>query len=789
MAFRDQLGLAQRVKGLAGNGLNGLRELRLTLDLGATPPQAVVDVSFWNTTELPAILADTTAANRIFPITGGNRLRGGSSSGMVQVTSIAATADPNTLRLTISPIGDYSTYTLSLVHLHIDPIFSSLAFKFRPGCFSIDCAPDWTPSPPPDPVPQFDTLARDYDSFRHALIVAMAKRVPGWTATSDADLSVTLLDLFAASADELADLQDRVMNEAYLSTARRRVSLARHARLVDYYICEGNQASTILALRVSQDTDLKIGFAASTDSAATVGTTFVTIEQTPVRASLGDIRLYTWSDAIPALAKGDTGADLAFATTVEADNYVAQILAQLAPPDDGIRHAPPRLLIQQEKDPESGNPAGRDPKQRQLLRLTGAQRVDDPQAPGAGVVRVTWDPDDALTSDYCFVELPTPDHPRYVDVALFHGNLVLATSGAAVPVTTLTPVFTPWGAVCALPPDLPVLYLATARDGATPTHSTLEVEVDGEAWTETISLVQSTDVMKSFAVETDELVRSVIRFGNGTNGMALPDTAVVTATWRAGLGLDGNVGRDRLTYVVLPNVNPAGLVTGVWNPFDAADGAAPEPPQEIRRNAPEAYREHQLRAVTLADYVARAEEVPEVQRAAAIYMWTGSWRTVRITIDPLGGEVLTPKLAAEVAAHLEPLRLIGEDLEIRPPIYVPLRIELTVCLRDDIWPEDVRFAILEELSDGYTPDGRLALFNPDNWTFGQPLYESEIAGRLQLVGGVEHIAHLKITRWDASSPGDGRFVEVGPNEIISVRNDPDHMEKGFIELTLAGGRS
>src|SRR5205823_6170458 len=127
-------------------------------------------------------------------------------------------------------------------------------------------------------------------------------------------------------------------------------------------------------------------------------------------------------------------------------------------------------------------------------------------------------------------------------------------------------------------------------------------------------------------------------------------------------------------------------------------------------NAPEAYRQHQLRAVTLADYVARAEEVDGVQREAASYMWTGSWRTVRITVDPRGTEVLEPELAAAVATHLEPLRLIGEDLEIRPPLYVALRIELTVCLREDVWSEDVRFAILEELADGYTWDGRLALF-------------------------------------------------------------------------------
>lgn len=781
MPFRDQTALADRVKTLGA--LNGLRQLRLTLELAALPPRAVVDLYFWNMSELVAMLADPAAPALKFPISGGNRLRGGPSGGMVQVTSIAATAEPTVLRLAISPIGDYSTYTLSVDHANIDPLFSSLEFKFRPGCFSIDCAPDWTSSPPPDPTPAFDLLARDYESYRHALVVAMQKRVPDWVPTSDADLSVTLIDLFSASADELADVQDRVMNEAYLATARRRVSLARHARLVDYYIYEGNQASTILALRsVGAEDTLHAGFAVSSAADATTGSTFVTVEETPLRSSLNDIRLYTWDDAIPALAAGDTSADLAFDAVAEADAYVARVAAQ----------AVPRLLIEQARDPESGNPAGRDPAKRQLLRLTGAERVSDLQHPAQGIVRVTWDRDDALRSDYCFSEAATPGHPKLVDVTLFHGNLALATSGA-VTTRTLVPVATHWGSVCSLPTDLPLVYRATARDGATPTRSTLEVEVavgtEVDTWTETISLVHSEPTDKHFAVETDELLRSMIRFGNGTNGMALPTGASVTATWRAGLPLDGNVGRDRLAFVV-PSTPEATKIASVWNPFDAADAQAPEPPSEIRRNAPEAYRQHQLRAVTLADYVARAEDVDHVQRAAAMYLWTGSWRTVRVTIDPAGGEVLTPKLAAAVATHLEPLRLIGEDLEIRPPIYVPLRIELTVCLRDDVWPaDDVRFAILEELGDGYTWDGRRALFHPDNWTFGQALYESELAGRLQRVDGVEHIAHLKITRWDAASPGDGRFVEVAGNEIISVRNDPDHMERGFIELALAGGRS
>ena len=34
------------------------------------------------------------------------------------------------------------------------------------------------------------------------------------------------------------------MNEAYLATARGRKSLARHARLMDYHVHQGNRAST-----------------------------------------------------------------------------------------------------------------------------------------------------------------------------------------------------------------------------------------------------------------------------------------------------------------------------------------------------------------------------------------------------------------------------------------------------------------------------------------------------------------------------------------------------------------
>src|SRR5260370_20083179 len=62
--------------------------------------------------------------------------------------------------------------------------------------------------------------------------------VPGGQERSAADLGVTLVELLAYAADNLSYRQDAIANEAYLATARQRVSVRRHARLVDYFLHE-----------------------------------------------------------------------------------------------------------------------------------------------------------------------------------------------------------------------------------------------------------------------------------------------------------------------------------------------------------------------------------------------------------------------------------------------------------------------------------------------------------------------------------------------------------------------
>jgi len=198
----------------------------------------------------------------------------------------------------------------------------------------------------------------------------------------------------------------------------------------------------------------------------------------------------------------------------------------------------------------------------------------------------------------------------------------------------------------------------------------------------------------------------------------------------------------------------------------------------VLRKAPEAYRARQLRAITLADYIARAEEVPGVSRAVARYAWTGSWRTVRVVIDPENSIELDPVLRQAVADRLEAVRLIGEDIELRPPRFVPLDIEINVCIQPDFWPQDLRFVLEQEFSDGWTPDGRRGFFHPDEWTFGQALHRSQIAGRVHAVTGVEHLVSIAMKRRNNPAPAALNVEQstMAFDEIVLVQNDPDHLE-------------
>jgi hypothetical protein len=169
--------------------------------------------------------------------------------------------------------GDTSVYRLSLVErgAHgrpgelplpgFDPRYAQAEFSFRPQCpADADCLP----APIAELVglpagPIIDYTAKDYDALLRMLLDRMTATVPGWAERHAPDLELNLVELLAYAGDQLSYYQDAVGTEAYLDTARRRVSVRRHVRLIDYPMHDGCDARTVVFVEVSEPVELQRG--------------------------------------------------------------------------------------------------------------------------------------------------------------------------------------------------------------------------------------------------------------------------------------------------------------------------------------------------------------------------------------------------------------------------------------------------------------------------------------------------------------------------------------------------
>jgi uncharacterized phage protein gp47/JayE len=103
-----------------------------------------------------------------------------------------------------------------------------------------------------------DYLAGDYDSFRQALIDLIPAKLPELTDRSEADVGAVLIELFAYMADILSYYQDRLANEAFLTTAQERRSVVNHLRLIGYEMAPAAPAAARLSLLVASSFDRQI---------------------------------------------------------------------------------------------------------------------------------------------------------------------------------------------------------------------------------------------------------------------------------------------------------------------------------------------------------------------------------------------------------------------------------------------------------------------------------------------------------------------------------------------------
>ncbi|MFS8203780.1 putative baseplate assembly protein [Streptomyces sp. CWNU-52B] len=378
------------------------------------------------------------------------------------------------LYVTLDRAGDTSRYRLSLVETDpygrpgtepfrgFDQRYHSATFAFRPDCPTpFDCADDSYGSeshqgggghgPHEFPVaPVVDYTARDYETIRKLLLDRLALTTPDWVERNPADLGMTLVEMLAYTGDQISYQQDAVATEAYLDTARRRVSVRRHVRLIDYAMHDGANARAYVTVAAAGDHTLLPGtyrFAsvdvraldphdrpepgtvigdgdlAELDERGSVEVFEPVAAADPLelRAAHNTIRLWTWGGEVRSLPGGATAATL---RDEWRDTETCEERRLALRPGD-------LLVLEEVKGPRTGTPGDADPTHRQAVRLTsvtpGVDRIEDQP-----VLEVTWAAEDALRFPLSLTARGGRHCEPVEDVTVARGNVVLVDHGRSL---------------------------------------------------------------------------------------------------------------------------------------------------------------------------------------------------------------------------------------------------------------------------------------------------------------------------------------------------------------------
>ena len=606
--------------------------------------------------------------------------------------------------------------------------------------------------------------------------------------------------------------------------------------------------STPLIGEINQPGSIIPGDAQFDSDPALAGATFFeTTALTRVTSLHNELRLHTWSDALCCLGKGSTQAHL-FAVSGPTGNETAVLpelqegdyllLEEVLSPETGVeadadkthRQVVRIISIEETADTAFTNevPDG---------TLTPRHNPADPPLP---LQKVTWWEEDGLTFPLC-LSAETDDGVPIGPVAVARGNVAPADHGRTLRRdSNLHEIGLPQGeALRTLPvlplPDVPLTHQAmpdephfTSEGRLIPGRHELDKPAhevgpavvllltgpdgDEELWSPVPNLLDSGPYDRHFVAEVNNNGQAILRFGDDQYGRRPIGTQRTRARYRIGNGTEGNIGRESLVHVVEPDpaepldpANPGAplvfaSVESVYQPLVAHLGTLQESIEEVRQKAPEAFRAVQFRAVTVEDWEEVALRHSGVAAAKARFRWTGSWHTVFVAVHPRdesnlvrlpgGGVTLQTEFSAEITAHLKRFKLAGYDLKVRAANYVPLEIEIQLCVTPGHFRGDILEAVSRRLSNKRFADGSRGFFHLLEFTFGESVYLSRLYAAINEIQGVESASVQVFKRyWETANDELERgHIAMGPFEIPRLDNDPNFPENGVLRLTAVGGQ-
>lgn len=650
-------------------------------------------------------------------------------------------SDPGGLyRVTIHGIGG------------VDPEFSSIEYAIgvqrdRSEPVSNASFPKASSNPRPSSY-----LSRDGEGFRQLMLERMRSTLPQWQERNPADLGVTLIEGVAHAADLLSYYQDAVGTEAYADTARQRVSLRRHGRLLGVRPSDGTGARTWLTFEVTVPTRISPGTRVGTQPLdrrnAGVATrsdiVFQTVASVSAHPEQNTMIPHCWGIAPVVIEAGST--------TLTLKGHLSS-----------LREGDVVFIVDGEGETGAQN--------RHAVRLTRPPVMTHDQTTNTDITQIQWSRTDALPFNL-HIHDGNDASPRTVVV----GNSAIAKQGERIQVPSSTirirdssvhVRLAGMGSLCfdAEDPDLPASDQRFVNT-ATAIH---DIEVhqtrpDGRTlvWTCVADLLGSSPIDRHFVAELTNSMDLELRFGDGRCGLPRPPGNQISVLINAGHGQQGNVGPDALRYL---HTVQSGL-RRARNPMPATGGTRPDTLEEARARIMRPIRSAHA-CVEPSDYAELAAQHPHIRQAQAKRSWAGTWPCMTVHLLSESNDAPSDQVLQEIKTSLDTHRRIGVRVDVRPAAVVHVDISVHVVVDATVPEPTIRRRMLETL--GSIPCSSKGFFHPSNWEMGQPVYEAPLVRCLSEIQGVRWLETVRFTRRDdPTEPQVKGLIDIQAHEVARI---------------------
>lgn len=248
-----------------------------------------------------------------------------------------------------------------------------------------------------------------------------------------------------------------------------------------------------------------------------------------------------------------------------------------------------------------------------------------------------------------------------------------------------------------------------------------------------------------------------VTFGDGMRGMRpAPDSRIRAAYYRAGGGTQGNLPADSIKQILSANASQLKL----QQDWPISGGLDAETVAQAEQRIPAELR-HRDRAVTADDFIQLAQDNPlvPVGRAEIIpgLMPGNSLASVRLNVpgvvslfvmplaEPAYGSAPKPTagLLSDVFGYLDKRKMLGTELYVLSPQFIPVALSLSVEVMDPVRLVEIFQAVERNLlmSLWALPPGGFA---GKGWPMGRELDANELRTIAARTTGVLAVNHLRL---------------------------------------------